>query len=202
MIQIKKTDIHKILVLIRANFENAYNFKTDEEATLLIEFWYDSLKDYPKELVFAAVKSAIQASEFAPKISTVLAEVKKLTDANKKTDVELWSELEDTFYPVYRATLYLRYDQYHKRASDKIKQIYEKLSDEIKLYVVNASTLKELAELANRSDDDSIKYEKARFLKLMPELRAKQASRAEAKQFLQLCEANGINLIGGKSDAD
>ena len=200
--KIAKSDIIRIFGIIKAAYENAFFSKTESEINILKEFWYDSLKDYPKELVFTAVKSAIQASEFAPKISTVLAEVKKLTEANKKTDVELWSELEDTFYPVYRATLYLRYEQYHKWASDKIKQIYEKLSDEIKLYVVNSSTLKELATLANRSDDDGIKYEKARFLKLMPDLRVKQASRAEAKQFLQLCEANGINLIGGKSDAD
>lgn len=193
--KIAKSDIIRIFGLIKAAYDNAFVSKTESEINILKEFWYDSLKDYPKELVFAAVKSAIQASEFAPKISTVLAEVKKLTEANKKTDVELWSELEDTFYPVYRATLYLRYDQYHKWASDKIKHMYEKLSDEIKLYVVNSSTLKELATLANRSDDDGIKYEKARFLKLMPDLRVKQASRAEAKQFLQLCEANGINLI-------
>lgn len=199
---IAKSDIIRIFGLIKAAYDNAFVNKTESEINTLKEFWYDSLKDYPKELVYAAVKSAIQTSEFAPKISTVLNEIKKLTEAGKKTDLELWAELEDTFYSVYRATLYLRYEQYHKWASNKLKQIYEQLSNEIKLYVVNVSTLKELAELANRSDDDSIKYEKARFLKLMPELRAKQASRNEAKQFLQLCETKGINLIGGKGDAD
>lgn len=198
--KIAKSDIIRIFGLIKAAYDNAFVNKTENEINVLKEFWYDSLKDYPKELVFAAVKSAIQTSEFAPKISTVLNEIKKLTEAGKKTNVELWAELEDTFYSVYRASLYLRYEQYHKWASDKLKQIYEGLSEEIKLYVVNISTLKELAELANRSEDDSIKYEKARFLKLMPDLRTKQASRNEATQFLQLCEANGINLIGVKSD--
>ena len=184
--EITKSDIIRIFGLIKAAYDNAFVNKTESEINTLKEFWYDSLKDYPKELVFAAVKSAIQTSEFAPKISTILAEIKKLTEAGKKTDIELWAELEDKFYSVYRVSLYLRYEQYNKWASDKLKQIYEELSDEIKLYVVNVSTLKELAELANRSDDDSIKYEKARFLKLLPDLKAKQTSRIEAQKFMQV----------------
>lgn len=197
MSKINTKDVLDILKLIRANYENSYAFKTEEEAKVLVAFWYDSLKNYSKEYVFAAVKNAIKSSEFAPKISTILAEIKKLTEADEKTDVELWAELEEKFYPIYQATQYLQYDQYFKWASEKIKQIYEGLSNEIKMFVVNTSTLIELAELANRPNDDSIKFEKARFLKAMPELRTKQTIRIQSQQFLQLCKANGIKLIGG-----
>lgn len=198
--KLQKSKIIEYIAMINLQFPNSYKFSTQRDKEIFVDLWFEGLKDYPKEVVDVAVKQVILKAEFVPKISTILAEIKKLTEANKKTDVELWAELEDVLYPVYRASLYLCYEQYHKWASDRIKQIYESLSDEIKLFVVNISTLKELAELANRSDDDSIKFEKARFLKAMPDLRSKQTSRIQVKQFLQLCEAKGINLIEGSDN--
>lgn len=180
MTQLEKTDIHKLLVLIRANFENAYNFKTKEEAALLIEFWFDTLKNYPKELVYQAVGNSIKHSEFAPKIASVLKEIERLTSVNEKTDIELWSELDEVLYEVDDAAKYLRYPQQCEEAHKKIQEVYRTLSDEIKLFVVNTSTLVEIA----RMDGESRKFEKARFLKAMPSLREHSRDKKDAEQFL------------------
>lgn len=180
MTQLEKTDIHKLLVLIRANFENAYNFKTKEEATLLIEFWFDSLKGYPKELVYQAVGNAIKHSEFAPKIATVLSEIERLNSVNRKTDIELWAELDEVLYDVYDTAQYLRYPQHYERAHKTIQEIYTALSDEIKLFVVNTANLIEIS----RMDSEGLKFEKARFLKAMPSLRKHSRDRKAAEQFL------------------
>lgn len=197
MTVLKKTDIHKLLVLIRANFENAYSFKTEEEARILIEFWYDSLKEYPQEVVYQAVGNAIRHSEFAPKIANILNEIKVLNSFNYKTDIELWAELDNVLYEVYDTSRYLRYPQHFDTADKKLNEIYKALSEEIKLFVVNVSTLIEIAEM----DDESRKFEKARFLKTMPSLREHAKNKAQAEQFLKLVgEAGGrlpISTDGG-----
>lgn len=197
MTTLEKTDIHKILVLIRANFENSYNFKTEEEARLLVEFWYDSLKQYPKEIVYQAVYSAIKSSEFAPKIATILNEIRTLTSLNEKTDIELWAELDDKLYEVYETAQYLRYPQHFNEADKKLNEIYATLADEIKLFVVNVSALIEIAAM----DSESKKFEKARFLKTMPSLREHAKNKVQAEQFLKLAGATDLTfLIGNKSE--
>lgn len=195
MTTLEKTDIHKILVLIRTNFENSYNFKTEEEARLLVEFWYESLKEYPKEVVYQAVYSAVRRSEFAPKIATILNEIKTLNSVNEKTDIELWTELEDVLYEVYETAQYMRYPQHYHNAEKKVNKIYSDLSDEIKLFVVNVSTLIEISAM----DSESRKFEKARFLKTMPSLRQHAKDKVQAEQFLKLIGATDLTfLIGNK----
>lgn len=197
MTPLKKTDIHKLLVLIRANFENSYNFKTEEEARLLIEFWYDSLKQYPKEVVYQAIGNAIKHSEFAPKIANVLNEINSLNSLNEKTDIELWAELDNILYEVYDTAQYLRYPQHFDEADKKLNEIYNTLSGEIKLFVVNVSTLIEIANM----DSESRKFEKARFLKTLPSLKEHAKNKAQAEQFLKLAGVSDLTfLIGNKTE--
>lgn len=196
MTPLKKTDIHKLLVLIRANFENAYNFKTEEEARLLVEFWYDSLKGYPKELVYQAVGNAIKRSEYAPKIANVLNEIERLTGANAKTDIELWAELDDVLYEVSDTAQYLRYPQHYERANKKLQKLYDVLSDEIKLYVVNVSALVFIAEM----DAESLKFEKVRFLKTMPTLKEHSRNKKAAEQFLLSAGITRQDLLAIKGE--
>jgi tRNA(Ile)-lysidine synthase TilS/MesJ len=124
-----------------------------------------------------------------------------LLSAGKKSDVELWAELKDVLWSVRDASYDLRYDSSRKEASKKINQIYENLSNEIKLYVVNTSSLIEIANL----DEEELKYEKARFLKLLPTLKDHAEERKQAEDFQLLLESKqlGINTtsqkrIGGK----
>lgn len=197
---LKKSDMSKLIMLIRTNFENAYNFKTEEETRLFIDYWYDCLKEYPREVVYKAFDNAIRHSEFAPKIKNILEEAEKLTSADKKTDEELWAELTSVLYEVYDASRNLN-PQYSEETradgANRIDKIWGELSEEIKGYVVNKSTLIEISEL----DDGSRQYEKGRFLRRMPTVKESLKNRHASEQFLKLTGAsNLIFLIKNKTE--
>lgn len=199
MTKLNPKDVLDLLKLIRINFENAYNFKSEDEAKILVAFWYDSLKEYPKEVVCQAVGNAIKRSEFAPKIANILNEIKVLNSLNEKTNIELWSELDGALSEVYDAAQYLRYPQHFEGAYEAITEIYNALSDEIKLFVVNVSSLVEIATM----DAENKKFEKARFLKVMPSLKEHATQKAQAEKFLRIVGADDLHfLIRGKEKAN
>lgn len=194
--KLQKTDIPKLLMLIRVNFENAYNFKTEDEAKLLVEYWYECLKDYPQEVVYKAFDNAIRGSEFAPKLSNIIAEADKLVNADKKTDEELWSELCGKCWLAWHAMAYCNPaypETTQQEGQRKLQEIWDNTSPEIKAYVVDEASLAEIGGM----DRETLQYEKARFLKAMPRIRETLKNRQVATQFLQLTDAGDlIKLLG------
>lgn len=194
---ITKKDIVSIFEIIRISYEGAYMCKTKEDSKRLVDLWYDGLKDFPTPIVYQAVKNAIFSSEFAPKISTVLFEINKIISANDKTELELWHELEETFYPVYDEVLNIKYTSSPEQCYEKIVSIHNGLSDEIKAFVVSCNDLINLAKMFYESPDD-IKYEKARFIKMSPSLKEKIRDRANAEKFLSLVGISKLSIgVGG-----
>lgn len=180
MKKLTKRDICVYLLKINLNFENAYNFGEDEQA-LLIESWYEVLAEYPKEICDKAVNNALKFAKFAPKLGDIVEQIQKLMNADSKSDEELWAELMNVTAKVYDISRYLKYDQYFKNATAKLKEIYDNLSDELKLYVVNISTLIEISELPQ----ENLPYEKSRFFKQMPILRKHAEEKMTAINFLE-----------------
>lgn len=180
MKKLTKRDIGIYLVKINLNFENAYNFGDDEQS-LLVESWYEALSEYPKEICDRAVNNALKYARFAPKLGDIVEEIQKLMNADSKSDEELWAELMNVTTKVYDISRYLKYEQYFKNATAKLRDIYDGLSGELKLYVVNISTLIEISELSR----ESLPYEKARFFKQMPVLRRHAEEKQTAKKLLE-----------------
>ena len=180
MKKLTKRDIGIYLVKINLNFENAYNFGDDEQS-LLVESWYEALSEYPKEICDRAVNNALKYARFAPKLGDIVEEIEKLMNADSKSDEELWAELMNVTTKVYDISRYLKYEQYFKNATAKLRDIYDGLSGELKLYVVNISTLIEISELPR----ESLPYEKARFFKQMPVLRRHAEEKQTAKKLLE-----------------
>lgn len=180
MKKLTKRDIGIYLVKINLNFENAYNFGDDEQS-LLVESWYEALSEYPKEICDRAVNNALKYARFAPKLGDIVEEIEKLMNADSKSDEELWAELMNVTAKVYDISRYLKYEQYFKNATAKLRDIYDGLSGELKLYVVNISTLIEISELPR----ESLPYEKARFFKQMPVLRRHAEEKQTAKKLLE-----------------
>lgn len=199
MAKLQKTDIPKLIMLIRVNFENAYNFKSEEEATLLVDYWYNVLKDYSREVIYKAFDNAIRGSEFAPKLSNIIAEADKLVNAGKKTDEELWAELCDVCWEAHCAYQYclpIYNDGTQKEGRTRLKRVWDCLSPEIKAYVVNKSGLSDIGGM----NEEALQYEKARFFKAMPRIRETLKARSDAEQFIQLCEGNNFKLSFGSFD--
>lgn len=180
MKKLTKRDIGIYLVKINLNFENVYNFGDDEQS-LLVESWYEALSEYPKEICDRAVNNALKYARFAPKLGDIVEEIQKLMNADSKSDEELWAELMNVTTKVYDISRYLKYEQYFKNATAKLRDIYDGLSGELKLYVVNISTLIEISELPR----ESLPYEKARFFKQMPVLRRHAEEKQTAKKLLE-----------------
>ena len=180
MKKLTKRDIGIYLVKINLNFENAYNFGDDEQS-LLVESWYEALSEYPKEICDRAVNNALKYARFAPKLGDIVEEIQKFMNADSKSDEELWAELMNVTAKVYDISRYLKYEQYFKNATSKLRDIYDGLSGELKLYVVNISTLIEISELPR----ESLPYEKARFFKQMPVLRRHAEEKQTAKKLLE-----------------
>lgn len=182
MTAIQPTDINKYITTIRINFENAYKTQTDEEREILIRSWFVILKDYPKEIVDKAVINSIKYAKFAPRIGDIVEQIEKMCEAYEKSDEELWAELTGVLREVSRnryAYNYTFIDANGKTQGDNARQrnkdIFERLSPELKAYCSNLSGLIALAELTT----DELNYEKGRFLRVMPTIKQRAKTRDE-----------------------
>lgn len=193
-----KAEIVKMITAIETSCENAFNYKTDEQYDVLTGLWYDCFKDYPKEVMWQAVKQAVMHSEYAKQnwIGAVNKELQTLIATPEKNDLQLWNELDGTLYTVYDTSRYLQYSQHYEEASCCLNKIYDGLSGDIKLYVVNVSELIRLSELKYGEDDGTaFNIERQSFLKRLPDLRTHRTKRAQAEQFMRLIGDNFGNLM-------
>lgn len=193
MTPITPQDINKYITTIRINFENSYKTQTDEEREILIKSWFAILKDYPKEIVDKAVINAIKNAEFAPRIGTIVKEIEKMRTAYEKSDEELWAELTGVLRKVSDNTYAYRYTFVEangktqgENAFQRNKDIFERLSPELKAYCQNLSGLTVIAEYT----DEQLSYEKGRFLRIMPTIKERAKTRSETP-------ANIAGLIQG-----
>lgn len=193
--QLTHNDILRIIQLIRVNYDNAYSGYSGEEISTLSNFWYESLKDYPKEAVFESVKNLITKKEFAPRLANIIEEIEKLIAPETKSDEQLWAELSSVLSRVYDISRYLTYPQYVNWANAKLQEIYSGLNEELKLFVVNVSTLIDIAAMT----DESLQFERARFFKQMPQLKKHGAQKAAAQKFLEQSKSQQA-LLQQKND--
>lgn len=195
MTKVTRDDIRKYIIKIQLNFENAYNYETDIEHNLLLECWMDILGKYPKEICDAAVNNALAHAKFAPRLGDIVEEIEILINADSKTDEELWAELMSVKYIVWDTSKYLRYPQHQEMANKKLREIYNNLSEELKLYVVNISALIDVCDLT----EEDLPYEKNRFFKNMPILRKHKKNKILANEFLNMIEQKEQKLLSTKN---
>lgn len=177
---LQREDIIKLLIKIQLNFENAYVASNDLERELLVESWYEALCEYPKEACTQAVNNVLKRAKFAPRLGDITEEITKLLYPEVKTDDELWAELNTVLPRVYDLSRYLKYPQYVKWANEKLDGVYSGLSEELKLFVVNRSTLVDIAEMS----PESLQFERTRFFKQMPVLKKHKNDKAAAQKFI------------------
>ena len=190
--KITKKDIINYLSIIRMTYKDAYITKSDNDEVALINFWYSMFNGYDKELMDVAVMNAIKSSEFYPKPATIIAEIDKIAIAHQKSELELWEELTSVLYEVAEKSYLMRYTYVEdngktqgENAEQRIKAIFDNLTPEIREYVGNVKNLIILACV------DNLSYEKAKFIKMIPEIRARNKVRKETQDLI-----TNIKLIG------
>jgi len=185
-------DVNKYIATIRINFENAYKTQTSEERQILIKSWYEILKEYPKEVCDKAVINAIKYAKFAPRIGDVVEQIEKMRTAYEKTDSELWTELTGVLNSVskimYFGTARHWYNGKLIEPMNEVQKIYEKLDPILQNYAGGVSGLIAL------SRQDTLDYEKGRFLKSVEILR----TREKTKQEMPLGLAGIIQELSGQ----
>lgn len=197
MTAITAQDINKYITTIRINFENSYKAQTDEEREILIRSWYAILKDYPKEIVDNAVLQALKHAKYAPRIGDIVEQIERMRTAYEKSDGELWAELRGVLREVAKCAYAFRFNAIDDNgktqgdnARDRVEEIFNGLSAELKDYCRNSRGLIDIAQM----DDSDMQYEKARFLRVMPTL--KERARVRQETPVQL-----VGIIQGLSSA-
>lgn len=188
MTAITAQDINKYITTIRINFENAYKTQTDEERQILIKSWYAILKDYPKEIVDKAVLQAIKHAEYAPRIGTIVKEIERMREAYEKSDAELWAELRSVLREVEKCAYSFRFNAMDANgktqgdnARDRVEEIFNGLSPELKDYCRNSRGLIDIAQM---SEKDITLYERPRFMRVIPTIKERARTRQETGEQL------------------
>lgn len=177
--ELTRTDVIKIMARINLHFGGAYKGLTKEEKLTLVEDWHRTLSEFPKEVVEKAADKAIAHSEFAPKLATVVGYIEAMDYAvNDQTAEELWARLRQDIYEVSCLSVAIMYD-YGDRAEAaraKVREIYSKLPEELKTYV--GGSVEAFYGLANK-EEDFYNFEKGRFIRAYPTLKARERTKAE-----------------------
>lgn len=87
----EKKDIVDMIKYIRANYNKAY--KAQEADNILVDGWYDTLKDYEKDEVFDVIRSLVSKSTYPPKINEIVNGLKELDEEKKqRNNAEWWKK--------------------------------------------------------------------------------------------------------------
>lgn len=189
--KLTKKDIVNIIGAISSQCPDAFNFRKESDTQLVCEFWYESLKEYSKEIVLKAVQTALKNSDYQKRnwLGAICQEIEKMQSATEKSDLELWAELKDVLYEVRDCT-YSFFCTYRDedgltqadRANMRIDEIYAGLDTIIKDYLRNRENLIALS----RADSTELSIEKGRFLKALPQIRERNKTLNAMPQDMRL----------------
>lgn len=196
--QTTRADVVKILARINLHFGGVHKSLTKEDKLMLVEDWTRTLSEYPREVVAKAVDKAIAHSEFAPRLATVVGYVEEMYEAaNGKTAEEQWARLREDLMTVSELAIAIRYDfgDRAEAARDEVRRIYAALPEELKSYV--GGTVEAFYGMAGK-DEDFYDYEKGRFIRAYPSLKAREKTKTEMTPRLAelVGEAFGIEQSG------
>lgn len=146
-----------------------------EDIKSRIRLWAAELGGYPEKIVTVAFRNVIRSSVFAPKLADIVTEIERIENLSEKSAEDVWREISGLFDAVSWNKAGYRYNATEENGKTqgencyfRNKKLYESLSDEAKRYVTSLSELEELSQLPQ----DSLRYEKARFMKRYPELQS------------------------------
>ena len=198
--RLTKKEIVKIITAIKIQCPETLPYRNECEFDILVEMWFDILKEYPSEVVWKAVKNALKNTVYQKQnwIGAINQEIEKMQVAYEKTAEELWAELTGVLCEVSSCAYRFRFNFVEangktqgENARIRVKAIYNNLSPEIKDYVRNENTLIELADLT----DNQLNFEKGRFLKTLPQIKERAKTRAQTGNMASLLQGLNIFLV-------
>lgn len=152
----KRDNVKQILTLLKTGYPQSFTAYNAQSGELLLDIWYEGLKDLPSSLVLKAVKSIMldDSREFAPNIGQVRRRIADMVTELPEVETEnAWLEVKKILPKL------LCLEGYSKEDAEHDKALYDKLSDETK----RIYSLRELYTLCNQDPNDNDVYEKNKF---------------------------------------
>lgn len=189
-----KTDVAKMIGIV---YLESGQSVSEHDIKERVDFWYASLKQFEREIVLTAFQNVAMNTNYPVKLADVCNEIRRLQALGEKSDEQLWVELTGVLDKVRHNTEGYRYDYMDEgaRCRKSNEQIYAALPPEIKDYLRSIS---ELITVAYMSSED-LRYEKARFMKRIGEIREQARLRRETpKEVLELFAGAVPQITEGK----
>ncbi len=168
-------------------------YAKDTDVETLVRTWTVLLKDYPDKAVDVAFYKCLQICKMPPTPADVIEQLNSMAEALEPSDEELWSvyikALRETDYWVYRfpfTAIQENGKSQGHNAKMKVQELWDNLPERLKQYIGSKG---ELIQMSRYSDED-LKYEKNRFMKLMPTIKNRETYSKIAYQLI----SSGENL--------
>lgn len=177
--KITKSEIVKIITAVKIQCPEALPYKDETELDILVDMWFDIFKDIPQEIVWTATRNALKNTVYQKQnwVGAINQEIEKMRTAYTKTDGELWTELTSVLNSVsklmYFGTARHWYNGKLIEPMQEVEKIYKKLDPILQNYVGGVSGLIAL------SKQETLEYEKGRFLKNVEILRTRERTKQE-----------------------
>lgn len=176
MASIKKiTDIIAAIKTIYAYYAR------DTDVQTLVKTWGALLKDYPDDQVDQALYMCLQTCKTPPTPADLIEKINSIQKALEPTDEEMWEVLtkalrkaEGLIYLFPATFVEANGRTQGANARDNLEKLWEGLPEKLRLYMGGKG---EFMRLAQRHDDEELKYERNRFMKTMPTIHTRHEYR-------------------------
>lgn len=173
-----KQETTQIITLLAGNY-NSISQKTKEQKQMMLNTWYECLKDLEYNLVLEAVKKTIIESEYPPTIHEIRKNIVNLTQPVENDPVKEWDEC----YKMICSGAYMTEEQFRQHSPicqkflGSIKQLKEYATNtNFNFDVVRSNFFKQYDIIIQREKENKLLPES------MKELQQQLVSKFDIKQ--------------------
>jgi hypothetical protein len=196
-----KQDIIKMLTVIESLYGGKSTSELKQHIQLQANIWLEILGGYDKELAMKAFYDVCKTEKYRITPAHIVEQIEKIENAFGKSDQELWAEFRRVLNKANDCVYKLKFKMIEENgktqgenAQLELERLYEGLPLPLQRYCGNVSGLKDLSQL----DDESLEFEKARFLKDIGKKKAEIKIQQECPQFAELAQGTLKALEGLK----
>ena len=169
----KYEDVRDLLTALKTNYPQSFIYYNESSGQMLLDIWYQGLKDFPKETVTKAVADIMlnDPREYAPNVAQVRKKILEVHTNNSDAEaLEAWQIVKK----------WLRQMNHDYSDGERYKQLPEPIR-----YIYSLPDLRVMGEINTVAYNDN--YEKPRFLKAYKNLKEDQEKR--------IMDAGGLPLL-------
>ena len=194
-----KQDIIKMLTVIESLYGGKNTSELKQHIQLQADIWLEILGRYDKDLAMKAFYDVCKTEKYRITPAHIVEQIEKIENAFGKSDQELWAEFRRVLNKANDCVYKLKFKMIEENgktqgenAQLELERLYEGLPLPLQRYCGNVSGLKDLSQL----DDESLEFEKARFLKDIGKKKAEIKIQQECPQFAELAQGTLKALEG------